>query len=113
MLQSPAQDTVYKVVHDDALKSAVRQAKSPEDACEIGSLQVAVAEFKDSLKKEFAEPAGAGSAGTAGSGDDPKPNPEARWGCSLLVMLLLFCWCMVWLVMLLVLAFLLLWQHQL
>ena len=94
MLQSPAQETVYKLKHDDALKSAVRQSKSPEDACDVGSLQEAVAEFTAQVTKEM-DPVSYGSAGTAVPGDDAKPSPEARWGCSLLVLLLLFCWCMV------------------
>ena len=80
------QDTVYRTVHDDALKTALRQAKTPEDAVEIGSLACAIKAFNDAQAMDaqhgLAETAGSAPevpgplAGAAG-GSDAQAEPKA------------------------------------
>lgn len=42
-------------MHDDAIKTAVRAAKTPEDAMDVSSLSIAAQSIKDVLAKEAAD----------------------------------------------------------
>ena len=53
--ESVVQDAIYHVKHDECIRTAVRAAKAPEDACDTGSLEAALSTFHEALKAEQAK----------------------------------------------------------
>ena len=48
------QDAVFGIEHDDVIRAAVKGSKSPEDACDMGSLAAAIATLDETILKELA-----------------------------------------------------------
>ena len=53
-------DAIFGIVHDDVIRAASRSCKSPEDACDMGSLASAIHALTEEIgtEQKFAMPAG-------------------------------------------------------
>ena len=69
------QDAVFGIEHDDVIRAAVKGSKSPEDACDMGSLAAAIATLDETILKDTQQNQAVDQATVV---DEASPNADDK-----------------------------------